>query len=127
MSIKRLLISVALLAGCATQEPISSAEDWEAREPLVCRGKDQCDRWWRRAQVWISENSGFRIQVATDGIIETYGPPAYSTRWAFRAVREPSANEVERMRIAASCGPAPLCRQNPLKLIAQFKRYVRQE
>lgn len=65
---KKLAILLALLtAGCATHYQPS------ARAGVACEGA-RCDRIWQRAQTWIATNSRYRIQIANDSLIQTYGP-----------------------------------------------------
>lgn len=60
-------LAAATLAGCATHYQPS------ARAGIVCEGA-RCDRLWQRSQTWLATNSRYRIQIANDAIIQTYGP-----------------------------------------------------
>lgn len=120
-----VMLSAGILAGCATKPPPSEADVAEAYAPLVCVGAQQCTEWWRRSQVWVANNSGFKIQILSDAIIETYNPPNYSLRWAFSVTREPIGEGKEQIKIAPNCGPVPICQDYPQTLMAKFKRYVK--
>lgn len=115
----------AVAAGCAAPPPLLMEDVLEANAPLICNGAEQCNTWWRRAQYWVTTNAGFKVQTATDIVIETYNPPNYSLSWAFRATREPRDGGSDRIRLTPSCGPAPVCQAHPQSLVAKFNRYVR--
>lgn len=130
---RRLAIAAACAAliGCVpisrypTVHPASEADADEAQRPIVCVGTEQCALWWRRAQLWISRNSGYKLQVISDTVLETYGARPGSTSWAFGATREPLGDGREQIELSPSCGSTPQCTQNALTLRADFSRYVR--
>jgi hypothetical protein len=95
-----------------------------AENGIVCSGAQQCSELWRRTQYWISTNSGFKIQTATDVVIETYNPPAYSSRWGFAARKEPLSAGQERITILPSCGQAPICRETKGEMLNRARSYV---
>jgi hypothetical protein len=129
--VKRLVYSSIIMlavAGCTgpTKVPLlNDAEVAEMEMNLDCNPGAECDLFWRRAQYWIAQNAGMKIQVATDVVIETYGVTTYSNVWAFRAIREPLAKNQDRIHLEPSCGSVSLCRQTKLQMIASFRRYVR--
>lgn len=119
--------AVVLLAACAAPQGagVDPAVAAAATEPLFCRGADQCQRYWRRAQLWVAKNSRWKIQTATDVLIETYGSPRSSTDRAYQVLREPGPGGVERIVIRSGCGNMFGCSTNELEVAAQFKTYVR--
>lgn len=120
------LLVVAITSGCAIapQQKGWTIDDAMAEAPIICSGKSQCDDYWRRTQYWISTHSGFKVQVATDTVIETYGAPNYSLRWAFSARREPGPNGADMITISPSCGPAPICQESRVQLVRDAQRYI---
>lgn len=122
-----VVIVAALVAGCATKPPmpIEAWETQEADEPFRCIGVDACAVAWRRAQVWVVQNAGMKIQTATDAVIQTYNAPTYSTRWAFQVLREPQGGGAERFNFSASCGEVPMCGLAPWRMLARFNRAMR--
>ena len=119
--------ALAVVGGCASRSPPLSVSQYvEYAKPLECKGADECTRLWRRAQVWVAQNAGFKIQVATDAIIETYNAPIYSNQWAMRVVRIPKSDGVEEIDLTPNCGQVPLCTISPEKLIVRFKRDLRE-
>ena len=111
------------VVGCATTA--ATPEDVAlANTPLYCSGEQECKTAWRRAQVWVVENAGYKLQTTTDAILETYNAPDFSTRLAMRVLREPGPNGLDRITLGLSCGKMPMCSQNHDTLTASFKRYV---
>ena len=97
-------IVTTTLAGCAVPATqATSSEASEANLPLMCENDAQCQAMWRRSQVWIAENSGWKIQIATDAIIETYNPPEGSRKRFYRITRESVGGGREQIKIASGC------------------------
>lgn len=125
------IAATCALSGCVPisryppVQPATEADGDEAQRPIVCAGTDQCALWWRRAQLWIARNSGYKLQVISDTVLETYGARPGSTSWAFSATREPLGEGREQIELDPSCGSQPQCTQNALTLRADFSRYVR--
>src|SRR5688500_13622770 len=120
----RILILVVLLAGCATQ-PVAPSIEAEAKEPLLCRDKAQCDLYWQRAQVWIATNSKYRIQSVTDTVLTTHGPIEHDTQFAYHLEREPSETGGGKITIRMICGNMFGCGQRQYPTAIAFKKYVR--
>lgn len=117
-----------MVVGCAMNPP-APIEPWESEEAdaaFECVGAAQCSTAWRAAQAWVVANSGYKIQVVSDAIIQTYNATNYSTSWAFTVTREPRGGDVERFFIVPSCGQAPLCRMVSWRMSARFNRAMRQ-
>lgn len=109
------------MAGKAAPPP-SAAEIVDAAVPLRCTSQQQCDRWWRAAQVWIANNAGLKLQVATDAVLQTYGSTASIPRWAFTVTREPMDGGVEAIEIRVQCAKGYACTPAYETVIADFKR-----
>ena len=118
-------IAASALTGCATQRQLSQSEIDEANAPLYCEGRDECDFMWRKAQVYVSTASGYKIQTATDSVIETYNAPAYSMTWAYKLTKAPIKPGKDRILMTPSCGPAPICQGGPMEMVQMFKRHMR--
>ena len=125
------LVAAATLTGCAAalvgpRPPVEPWEMDEASAPVECTGPIQCNTAWRAAQAWVVNNSGYKVQVVSDAIIQTYNAPAYSQSYAFTVTREPRGEGVERLFIVPSCGQAPLCALSSWRMSARFNRAMRQ-
>lgn len=113
-----------LMLGCASK-PIDPAVMSAAETPLICSNKAECDIYWQRAQVWVGNNSGYRIQTVTDSIIQTYGPMGQKVELAFNVSKNPGNDGSARIMIAAACDNMFGCRPNKFEAIAAFKQFVR--
>lgn len=65
----------SIIAACLTLSACATHYQPSARAGIACEGA-RCDRLWQRAQTWLATNSRYRIQIANDAIIQTYGPHA---------------------------------------------------
>lgn len=119
----RAVLLVALLAGCASA-PKDPAVVAEAHRPLICKDKAQCDLYWSRAQAWVANNGGYRIQTVSDSVISTYGPFGGKVDLASQVTREAAADGSARIRIRLSCDNLFGCRPTPEEGAVSFKRYV---
>lgn len=123
---KRLAALLALsLAACGLMPvpPDNPADSPEAAAPLTCSSRAQCDLYWQRAQAWIAGNSDYKIQTATDTVIQTFGPFNSRVVLAFSVIRVPNADGSGRITIAAACGTRE-CVPRRTDAIVAFKRYV---
>lgn len=129
MKTKLVLVAVLLLSACAvprnpTPPAPSDADLIDSKVSLRCMQKDQCDRWWRTAQVWVVKNSGYKVQFATDAILQTYNATSGNGDWAFQITRVPHFDSGEVFEIDASCGRNVACSPVYESVIADFKRAV---
>jgi hypothetical protein len=99
----RMLIAalVAVITGCAT--PIHPDVARQAETPLACKNKTECDLFWQRTQVGIAKHADWRIQTATDVVIQTFGPGAHSPSLAYMATRQNNSDGSGRISINANC------------------------
>lgn len=120
-----LLCYTILLAGCATGSKLTLEQQNAAKEPLLCSTKQDCDLMWQRAQAWVANNSHWRIQIATDTLIQTYGPgnDAYS---AYTITKELNKENGARIRVTAKCGNQFGCVPAQIDSIYFFKQYLTQ-
>jgi hypothetical protein len=98
-----------VLTGCVYRPPnysyrIATPEEAAALQmPVTCESKTACDVAWRKATAWVVENSGWKVQVATDSLVQTFGPGTQSATLAFTLVRKPLADGWEELALTASC------------------------
>ncbi|ARP89830.1 hypothetical protein CAL14_05605 [Bordetella genomosp. 9] len=112
-----------LLAGCASK-PIDSATLARAQAPIVCGDKQQCDKYWQAAQSWVATHSGFKIQLASDSVIQTYGPRMYDYTLAYTVVKEPGQYGTYTLKVSAVCGMPGNCRAEAIEKLADLKDYL---
>lgn len=76
-----------------------------ANQPIVCIDQQQCGIMWARAEQWVEQNTNWRIQIANNSLISTYGPdPDDSPAPAYTVTREPMANGQSRIELSINCG-----------------------
>jgi hypothetical protein len=120
-----VVAAIALLAGCSTTGQIAGETMEQATAPLTCTNKAECDAWWARAQVWVSNHSEYKLQTVTDSIIQTDGPSGGKRALAYQITKTPSNEGTATIGFAAHCDNMLGCEPNPWKAGADFKQFVR--
>lgn len=76
VKITALLISLFALSGCVVspeqQRALQEKYDRAIQTIPVCDGEKDCAAKWEVAQLWVSQNAGYKIQTSSNVIIETY-------------------------------------------------------
>jgi len=72
----------------------------DAGRPLICCGLQMCKKAFTLAQIYISENAGMKIQLATDSIIETYGS---TDAVVMKATKIPGEGDTEAITLRVFC------------------------
>jgi len=80
---------------------------------------------WERATFFVNTNSGFKLQIHNDAVIQTYSSTNGSVRLAFNILREPMGNGKYRIWAGASCGNMFGCIPTAQEGMAKAKRYIR--
>lgn len=124
---KKTMIALlcAAAAGCASQDQVSSETMSRAVAPLTCARRAQCNVWWQRAQVWVSNHSAYKIRTVTDSIIQTEGPYASRRDLAYEITKTPNNDGSATIGFAAHCNNMLGCLPNPWEAGADFKQFVR--
>jgi hypothetical protein len=117
--------SLALFGGCASQDQVSSTTMEQATQPLTCMSRAECDAWWARAQVWVTNHSEYRIQTVTNSIIQTAGPSSGKRALAYQVTMTPTNEATATIGFAAHCDSPLGCDPNPWQAGADFKQFVR--
>src|SRR5262245_23808575 len=118
-------LTAVLLLGCASTGGDDPRLNADAMRELGCIDKAQCELFWERAQVWVSGNSYYRVQLANDSVIETQGPLAGRMELAYRVIKIPDGKGGARIMITAECGNAFRCTPTVTDAMVAFKRYTR--
>lgn len=114
-----------LLSGCV-QNQVRPEILEAAKVPLTCRDKAQCDLYWQRANIWVAAASTYRIQIANDSVIQTYGPFNNEPKLAFQVFRVPEESGAARILIKPVCGNLFGCPSMGVEEAAvAFKQFVR--
>ncbi|SAK51472.1 hypothetical protein AWB82_01543 [Caballeronia glebae] len=117
-------VSLALLSGCA-QDQVSSTTMEQATQPLTCMSRTECDAWWARAQVWVTNHSEYKLQTVTDSIIQTAGPSSGKRALAYQITKTPTNEGTATIGFAAHCDNPLGCQPNPWQAGADFKQFIK--
>lgn len=102
-----VVTALACLVAACTTYPRS------AHHIVPCSAQD-CDAKWALAQVWIAQNSGYRIRIATDSVIETFGPMGNSPALAYQVTRRMPPGQAGSIDISVACNATVYgCFTNP--------------
>jgi len=96
-----------------------------ATTPLTCSNKVECDAWWQRAQTWVTSHSKYKVESATDTLIQTSGPDGGKRALAYQITRAANPDGTATIGFAAHCDGSLGCKPNPWEAGADFKQYVR--
>jgi hypothetical protein len=73
--LRLVLIAGALFGACSCSVTGGSGVNSSKPEPVRCQAGPDCDLKWKRANTWVVENSGLKLQTKTDDLIKTAGSP----------------------------------------------------
>ena len=110
------------MASCVA--PQMSIQQIRAQESIpTCDTDAECEIMWNAAQVFVVQNSYFKMQTVSDAIIQTYGPTT-AAGFAFTVMKEPTGNGQHRVLVEAYCGNIFGCGENPWSVVLRFNDYV---
>ena len=119
-----LLLAAMFITGCATQLTAPQQEMLsKAKIPLTCTDKQQCDFYWQRAQVWVIQNSRYKIQTANDVLIQTYGSTDYYP--GYTVTKDALMDGSARIKIDIYCLDMFGCKPRPWEAAIAFKDFIR--
>lgn len=122
-----MIFLLMILGGCANQGTGAVQQTLIAARANAaprCSGETQCRAMWEAAQLWIVKNSRYKVQTATEVVIETFGSVGQSIELAYRALKEPVGGGVYKITLTAGCANWFGCRPDPLAAKADFNRAV---
>ena len=115
------LVAAVLLVGCASRAPR------EARIPYAavsCADTAQCNALWSRAQVYLAQHGAFRMQFATDSILQTFGPQQGFPMLAFTVTKEAALDGSATITMDGRCGNMFGCTPDISEARQDFNRYL---
>ncbi|MCV2423377.1 hypothetical protein LNV47_22575 [Paucibacter sp. DJ4R-1] len=117
---------VAALGGCAMKaDPARAAKLQEATASAPrCTGEKDCAAKWDAAQLWVVKNAGFKIQNATNVLIQTYFPTNASMALGVEVTKEGEGGGVHVIRARIWCDNFIGCERDPLDAVLDFNRKV---
>jgi hypothetical protein len=119
-------VLISLLSGCSTVSDQQKLR-WLETTP-VCFSKPDCDIKWAASREWVQNNSGYKIQIYSDDLIETYTPQPYGTQIAASVTRNPlfitKGDESYSIKIRVKCASKFGCIPSVDESVISFNRYV---
>jgi hypothetical protein len=88
-----------------------------------CEGAD-CADMWQRAQVWVAKHSKWKLQTATDVLLQTYSPATADVSYSFNILKEPTGAGRYSIRMGMSCGNIFGCSPSQDQVRRAFIYYV---
>lgn len=124
MKIYLPIFILILLAGCSSTPEMSDELKAELYAPIICEEPD-CKLLWERAMFYVSNNAGFKMQIANDSLIETFNPTDYSVKLAYRIQKQPLGGGKYKILTSAWCANLFGCHPDQYEAILKAKRYIR--
>jgi len=133
MKFWRLIFIGSVLAligsGCATVTPEQKAK-WNETVP-VCYSDSDCKAKWAAARQWVQNNSGYKIQIYSDDLIETYNPQQYDPKIAVSVSKNPvgkseDGEQINVIAVKITCGNIFGCLPSVNESILSFNKFVSQ-
>ncbi len=121
-----LFTLVMALMGCATvstrlQSALAPAAN--IGDSVTCQ--NECKAEWQRAQLWLAKHSKWKIQTATDVLIQTFNPTQYDPSYGFSVMKEPVGSGTYVIRMELFCGNLFGCDPKPLDVKKALFYYVK--
>ena len=117
-----MLASVSLLAtACLKAHPVELGAAAGAG-PVTC--DSNCTMAWERAQFWVAKHGAWKIQSATNILIQTYNPPEHDTRYGISVMKEPLEGGRYTIKLALYCANWIRCDPRAADVAAAFNHYV---
>lgn len=117
------LMAALLIAGCQTYDPADQAKLARIKQTIpICTIPAECEAKWEAAQLWVVRNAGYKIQLATSVLIETYNSTQSSTALAVQVVKEPAGGGNYRFLAKAWCANWIGCFPDPYDAMLDFNQ-----
>lgn len=125
------VITALIINGCLAPQTITPLQKQKIDDTIpVCKTKSDCDAKWSAARQWIQNNSGYKIQIYSDDLIETYNPINTDLRIAVSVSKNPigleNGEQVNAIIAKISCGNMFGCNPPLGDAIISFNKYVGQ-
>lgn len=123
------------LSGCATKPPSPEIQALQAQElqalraqleqtTPVCLDEKDCKAKWEAAQIWIVRHAGYKLQITTDVLLQTYNATDASRSIAVQATKESLGGGKYKILVNVSCDNIFGCVPNQWDAALDFNRVV---
>jgi len=115
---------VLSVVACSTLTPAQrAAVERDARQLVVCNGKEDCEIKWATALRWVQDNSRWKLRAVTDSLVTTEGPFDTPSA-AFEVMKFPRGGGSYEFQFRAACGNIFGCIPEIVVLAADFNNTV---
>ena len=103
-----ILLTVAVLSGCASQNSLSPAMQADLAIPIYCEGSGECKAMWKRALRFVSLNAGYPITTANAFLIEAEVTERNRQNWSkydlgIKVTKSPLSNARYQIKVTTGC------------------------
>jgi hypothetical protein len=126
-AIATLFLVAIGVTGCAMPPPNPATQaklDEIQRTVPVCSNERECNEKWEVAQLWVVKNAGYKIQTATNVLIQTYNPSNSRVEIAVQVTKEPLGGGRYQFIAKAWCDNMFGCSLNRFDAVLSFNRAV---
>lgn len=123
-----VILLTSSLFGCAsTPSPEQEMKKSEYLNTIpICDIKLDCTAKWEAAQLWVAKNAGYKIQTATNVVIETFNPTRDDTYLAAKITKEPIGSGKYKIVATLWCNNMFGCNPNKWDASVNFNKFVNQ-
>jgi hypothetical protein len=120
-----LLLSLLAIPACVAMTPEEQAAlEHDASRPILCRAGNDCAEKWSRAVQWVTQNSDYKLQTASEFEIQTMGPLPNSPSPAYTVTKTAIGNGRYEINFSGGCDNIFACIPSVLQSKARFTNYV---
>jgi hypothetical protein len=89
-----------------------------------CTGESDCKAKWSAARIWVVKHAEYKIQTASDLLIQTVGPFDYQGDLAASVTKEPMGAGKYAIKAVIRCGSNEGCMPDAQKSLFDFNQTV---
>lgn len=115
---------MGVISGCGATLPVKEQKAAFERSIPTCKEGYDCKAKWDAAQLWIVKHSGYKLQIVTDVLLETYNATNYSTNIAVRVTKEPLGSGTYRLLVVVTCDNLFGCTPNAWEAALDFNHSI---
>lgn len=120
-----ILVSALLTSCVTTPSPAMQAKRAELeRTTPICNDEKDCNAKWEAAQLWIVHNAGFKLQITTNVLLQTYNATGGSPSIAVQVTKEPMGGGKYKLLVIVSCDNMFGCVPNQWDAALDFNKTV---
>jgi len=121
----RLVFIAGVLFGACSCSEVTGDLGVSMPEQIRCQVGPDCDLKWERANTWVVENSGLKLQTKTDGLIKTVESPKVSRTLVVTITKNPtSQSSIYEINFIGGCSSMLSCVPSAAESRTSFANFV---